>query len=53
MRKTLIAAMLVGLAPLAAAADALWLDPDKTEPAGTRYRPFRSATVRQDVSYLI
>jgi acetyl esterase/lipase len=36
-------------APVSAA----WADPDKSEPAGTKYRTFHSKTVKTDVSYLI
>lgn len=43
----------IGLFPAAWAADALWVDPDKTEPAGASYRTFHSKTIAQDVSYLI
>ncbi len=32
---------------------AAWLDPDKSEPAGTKYRTFSSKTIQGDVSYLI
>lgn len=31
----------------------LWVDPITDEPAGTRYRTFRSATIDQPVSYLV
>ena len=30
-----------------------WIEPDKTEPAGTRYRTFHSNTINGDASYLI
>ncbi len=30
-----------------------WVDPDRTEPAGTRYHTFHSRTINADVSYLI
>ena len=30
-----------------------WVEPDKTEPAGTRYKIFHSKTIDGDVSYLI
>jgi len=30
-----------------------WVDPDKTEPAGTRYKTFRSKTINGDVSYMV
>ncbi len=30
-----------------------WVDPDKSEPAGTKYRTFHSKTIKADVSYLI
>jgi endo-1,4-beta-xylanase len=30
-----------------------WVDPDKSEPAGTEYRTFHSKTIDGDVSYLI
>jgi endo-1,4-beta-xylanase len=30
-----------------------WVDPDRTEPPGTRYKTFASKTIRADVSYLI
>ncbi len=30
-----------------------WLDPDKTEPAGTHYRTFASHLVGGEVSYLV
>ena len=32
---------------------ATWLDPDKTEPAGTEYQTFQSNTIKGEVSYLI
>ena len=31
----------------------LWLDPDKSEPAGTHYRTFKSKLVGGEVSYLV
>ncbi|MFC1716855.1 alpha/beta fold hydrolase [Candidatus Poribacteria bacterium] len=30
-----------------------WVEPDRTEPAGTRYKTFHSKTIDGDVSYLI
>jgi enterochelin esterase-like enzyme len=30
-----------------------WVDPDRTEPAGTRYRTFHSEIAHRDVSYLV
>jgi endo-1,4-beta-xylanase len=36
-----------------AAPPANWLEPDKSEPAGTHYRTFSSALAGSDVSYLI
>jgi endo-1,4-beta-xylanase len=30
-----------------------WVDPDRTEPEGMKYRTFRSKTIQADVSYLI
>ena len=30
-----------------------WVDPDKTEPAGTQYKTFHSKTIDGDVSYLV
>jgi endo-1,4-beta-xylanase len=30
-----------------------WVDPDHSEPAGTKYRTFHSRTIDRDVSYLI
>ena len=30
-----------------------WVDPDKTEPAGTRYKTFHSKTINGDVSYMV
>jgi endo-1,4-beta-xylanase len=30
-----------------------WVDPDKTEPPGTKYKTFYSPTAKSDVSYLI
>jgi endo-1,4-beta-xylanase len=30
-----------------------WMDPNKTEPAGTKYRAFHSRTINSEVSYLI
>ncbi|MCX7012370.1 MAG: alpha/beta hydrolase-fold protein [Candidatus Sumerlaeota bacterium] len=49
------------LAPIVAAAEegqaprgaAVWLDPDRTEPAGTHYRTITSELVGGEVSYLI
>ncbi|HME92158.1 MAG TPA: alpha/beta hydrolase-fold protein, partial [Myxococcaceae bacterium] len=32
---------------------AAWVDPDKSEPAGTKYHTFSSKTIQGDVSYLI
>jgi endo-1,4-beta-xylanase len=37
----------------AAAPDPAWVDPDKTEPAGTHYRTFTSKLAGGEVSYLI
>jgi len=55
-----IIASLVLLAPLFAQAPGqpdpripVWLDPNREEPAGTRYRTFFSKTTSQEVSYLI
>ncbi len=33
--------------------EASWLDPDRSEPAGTKYQTFHSPTVNGEVSYLI
>jgi endo-1,4-beta-xylanase len=30
-----------------------WVDPDRTEPEGTRYKTFHSKTINADVSYLV
>jgi endo-1,4-beta-xylanase len=30
-----------------------WLDPDRSEPAGTKYQTLRSRTIDRDVSYLV
>jgi hypothetical protein len=30
-----------------------WVDPDRSAPAGTKYRTFFSRTMQRDVSYLI
>jgi endo-1,4-beta-xylanase len=30
-----------------------WVDPDRGEPAGTKYKTFHSATIKGDVSYLV
>jgi len=30
-----------------------WVDPDRSEPAGTHYRTFHSRTINADVSYVI
>ena len=30
-----------------------WVDPDRTEPEGTKYKTFRSATINTEVSYLV
>jgi endo-1,4-beta-xylanase len=30
-----------------------WVDPDRTEPPGTRYQTFASKTIKGDVSYLV
>jgi acetyl esterase/lipase len=38
---------------LALAARPQWVDPDRTEPAGTQYRTFHSATLKAEVSYLV
>jgi dipeptidyl aminopeptidase/acylaminoacyl peptidase len=55
-----------GLAPLPAAAGQganpkkkaadrplVWVDPDRTEPEGTKYKTFPSRTINADVSYLV
>jgi endo-1,4-beta-xylanase len=36
-----------------AVSHAQWVDPDRTEPAGTKYRTFPSETLRGEVSYLV
>jgi endo-1,4-beta-xylanase len=55
---TLAALVLPAQAPAAQApakpqAEAQWLDPDRTAPAGTRYRTFHSRAAGGEVSYLI
>jgi endo-1,4-beta-xylanase len=48
-----ILALAGGLAAQAPAPEALWLDADRSEPAGTTYKTFRSDKVGGDVSYLL
>lgn len=54
-RSDLLLAALLAVAVLAQAAapEPAWLDPDRTEPAGTRYRTFTSKLVGGEVSYLV
>ena len=53
---TLLVALAVGIVFVTAqtqAPEALWLDADRSEPAGTRYKTFRSDKAGGDVSYLL
>ena len=53
---TLLVALAVGNVLVTAqtpAPEALWLDADRSEPAGTRYKTFRSDKAGGDVSYLL
>ena len=53
MKTGLFAALLMIAPCLPAESPAAWLDPDKTEPAGTHYRTFTSRLAGGEVSYLV
>ena len=47
------ASLFVALCLAWSVGQAQWVDPDRSEPAGTKYRTFQSDTIRGEVSYLI
>jgi endo-1,4-beta-xylanase len=53
MMRTIAILCTAALLALAEAPPAAWLDPNRSEPAGTHYRTFHSQLVGGDVSYLV
>jgi enterochelin esterase-like enzyme len=49
----LLCLALLGALPAGAGPTPVWLDPDRSEPAGTHYRTFQSAAVHGPASYLV